>query len=140
MRTTELHRPVLRLAGIAVLVMVGVLSAGCAGTVTTTMTVTATATKTELETLTPAPAPTVTVTETATVTPPLPVERAPRERAAPPNAESAPESNCDPNYEGYCVPIVNYDLNCSDISGPVRVVGTDIHGFDRDRDGVGCEG
>ena len=48
-------------------------------------------------------------------------------------------SECDPNYEGACVPIVGYDLDCPDISDPVYVVGTDIHGFDRDRDGVGCE-
>jgi len=48
-------------------------------------------------------------------------------------------SDCDPNYEGACVPIVGYDLDCPDISDPVYVVGTDIHGFDRDRDGVGCE-
>jgi len=48
-------------------------------------------------------------------------------------------SNCDPNYEGACVPLVSYDLDCPDIEGPVYVVGTDIHGFDRDRDGIGCE-
>lgn len=46
---------------------------------------------------------------------------------------------CDPNYRGACVPRVDYDLNCSDIDGPVRVVGTDVHGFDSDGDGIGCE-
>lgn len=49
------------------------------------------------------------------------------------------ESECDPNYVGVCVPVVDYDLDCADIDGPVYVVGDDIHGFDRDRDGVGCE-
>jgi hypothetical protein len=46
---------------------------------------------------------------------------------------------CDPNYRGACVPIVPYDLDCSDIDGPVYVVGIDRHRFDGDGDGVGCE-
>jgi hypothetical protein len=46
---------------------------------------------------------------------------------------------CDPNYRGACVPIVPYDLDCADIDGPVYVVGVDIHRFDGDGDGVGCE-
>jgi micrococcal nuclease len=47
---------------------------------------------------------------------------------------------CDPNYTGACVPVVPYDLDCADIDGPVRVVGDDIHRFDGDGDGYGCEG
>jgi hypothetical protein len=47
--------------------------------------------------------------------------------------------SCDPNYAGYCVPIVSYDLDCSDIRHRVRVVGIDIHHFDSDGDGIGCE-
>lgn len=43
--------------------------------------------------------------------------------------------NCDPNYTGTCVPIVDYDLDCGDISGSVQVVGEDKHGFDSDGDG-----
>ncbi len=46
---------------------------------------------------------------------------------------------CDPNYSGACVPIVPYDLDCPDIGQLVLVVGTDIHKFDRDRDGRACE-
>jgi hypothetical protein len=46
---------------------------------------------------------------------------------------------CDPNYAGYCVPIVQYDLDCSDIRHRVIVIGVDIHGFDGDGDGIGCE-
>lgn len=46
---------------------------------------------------------------------------------------------CDPNYRGACVPIVPYDLDCADISGTVYVVGVDVHRFDGDGDGVGCE-
>jgi hypothetical protein len=48
-------------------------------------------------------------------------------------------SKCDPNYRGACVPIVPYDLDCADISGTVYVVGVDVHRFDGDGDGVGCE-
>ena len=46
---------------------------------------------------------------------------------------------CDPNYEGACVPIVPYDLDCADVSGTVYVIRDDPHGFDGDGDGVGCE-
>ena len=53
---------------------------------------------------------------------------------------------CDPNYSGACVPIAS-DVDCAGgsgngpayIQGPVQVVGTDIYGLDRDRDGIGCE-
>ncbi|MDP8927949.1 MAG: PASTA domain-containing protein [Actinomycetota bacterium] len=60
-----------------------------------------------------------------------------------PAAEAAPESasssGCDSNYQGTCVPVVSYDLNCDDIGGSVTVVGSDPHGFDADGDGSGCE-
>lgn len=60
-----------------------------------------------------------------------------------PVAEAAPESSsssaCDSNYQGTCVPVVSYDLNCDDIGGSVTVVGSDPHGFDADGDGSGCE-
>jgi len=47
---------------------------------------------------------------------------------------------CDPSYPDFCLPPGIGDLNCPDI--PYRrftVVGADPHGFDRDRDGIGCE-
>lgn len=47
-------------------------------------------------------------------------------------------SNCDPNYSP-CIPNVSYDLDCPDIGFTVRVIGTDRHRLDRDRDGYGCE-
>ena len=56
-----------------------------------------------------------------------------------PTPAPAPGGACDPNYTGYCVPIVGYDLNCSDIGHRVTVVGVDIHHFDSDGDGIGCE-
>ena len=50
-----------------------------------------------------------------------------------------PASNCDPNYSGACVPIVGWDLDCGDIGESVTVEGADIHRFDADGDGSGCE-
>lgn len=53
---------------------------------------------------------------------------------------------CDPNYSGACVPIAS-DVDCAGgsgngpayVQGPVRVIGTDIYGLDRDGDGIGCD-
>jgi hypothetical protein len=52
---------------------------------------------------------------------------------------------CDSNYSG-CVPIAS-DVDCAGgggngpayVRGPVRVIGRDIYGLDRDHDGIGCE-
>lgn len=49
-------------------------------------------------------------------------------------------AGCDPDYGGVCVPVSSVDLDCADISGPVKVFGRDVHGFDRDGDGIGCDG
>ena len=54
--------------------------------------------------------------------------------------------SCDPNYTGACVPIAS-DVDCAGgsgngpayVVGPVRVVGKDIYGLDRDGDGIGCD-
>lgn len=55
------------------------------------------------------------------------------------------QDRCDPNYDP-CVPIAN-DVDCAGgrgngpayVQGPVRVIGVDIYGLDRDNDGIGCE-
>jgi micrococcal nuclease len=59
----------------------------------------------------------------------------------PPRPVTPPPSggSCDPNYAGACVPLVSNDLDCADINGSVRVIGDDIHRFDGDGDGYGCE-
>jgi endonuclease YncB( thermonuclease family) len=52
---------------------------------------------------------------------------------------------CDANYFG-CIPVYPPDLDCTDLKrlglAPARVRpgGKDVHKFDRDGDGVGCEG
>jgi micrococcal nuclease len=54
---------------------------------------------------------------------------------------SAPRPGCDPNYAGACIPRPPPDLDCRDITArKFRVVGTDVHRFDRDGDGIACEG
>jgi micrococcal nuclease len=49
-------------------------------------------------------------------------------------------SNCDPNYQGACIPPYPPDLNCDDVGATgFRSVGSDPHGFDGDADGIACE-
>jgi len=84
----------------------------------------------------PGPTPSVEATperdeDTKTVVPPKPKKSK--------KPSKAPAANCDPNYSGACVPIVSWDLDCADIRQTVKVEGTDIHRFDADRDGYGCE-
>jgi len=80
------------------------------------------------------PAPTVSVAVLpATTSSPAPTV------TPTPTATPASGGACDPNYTGSCVPIVTYDLNCADIAHRVVVVGVDIHHFDSDHDGIGCE-
>ena len=53
--------------------------------------------------------------------------------------ETSNQIGCHLAYEPR-LPIVS-DLNCPDVSGPIRVkeLGVDPYSLDRDRDGVGCE-
>lgn len=55
---------------------------------------------------------------------------------------SSSKTNCDANYQG-CIPSYPPDLDCSDIKqmglAPIRVTGNDIHKFDADGDGIGCD-
>lgn len=61
------------------------------------------------------------------------------------NARQA-TSGCHASYQGACVPIAS-DVDCAGgsgngpayVRGPVRVVGPDVYGLDRDKDGWGCE-
>ena len=61
-------------------------------------------------------------------------------------AGSSGGRSCDPNYEGACLDPNSPDYDCAggsgngpDYTGPVRVVGDDPHGLDRDGDGYACE-
>jgi endonuclease YncB( thermonuclease family) len=79
----------------------------------------------------PEPAPAEPTQPPAPIPAPTEVPQVPQEPAPAP-------SGCDPNYTG-CVPIVGGDLDCADIGFSVQVIGVDIHGFDREGDGIGCE-
>lgn len=67
--------------------------------------------------------------------------------SSPAPTESARKVNeeCDPNYSG-CVPIAS-DVDCAGgkgdgpayVKGPIKVIGKDIYGLDRNHDGIACE-
>ena len=65
---------------------------------------------------------------------------------SPAPSTSPNQSECHPSYVGACVPRAS-DVDCASgsgngpayVRGPVRVVGTDVYGLDRDNDGIGCQ-
>jgi hypothetical protein len=112
-------------------------------TETYTPTMTSTATVTDTSTITS----TSTITFTATITnTPRPTSTSrPRNTAtlAPPSLGDGGGStgNCDPAYPGVCIPPRPPDLDCKQVPYTnFTVLPPDPHGFDRDADGVGCEG
>ncbi|MCC3600099.1 thermonuclease family protein [Microcoleus sp. PH2017_26_ELK_O_A] len=57
-----------------------------------------------------------------------------------PASPPAQQAGCDSSYPDVCIPPAPPDLNCGDVPHRrFRVVGPDPHGFDRDKDGIGCE-
>ena len=59
---------------------------------------------------------------------------------APAPAPPPEGGGCDPNYAGACIPVYPPDINCGDIPDRnFHVVGTDVHNFDVDHDGIACE-
>lgn len=64
---------------------------------------------------------------------------------AQPKKKSRKISGCNSNYSG-CVPNAS-DVDCAGgsgngpayVKGPIRVIGNDIYGLDRDGDGIACE-
>ncbi len=51
------------------------------------------------------------------------------------------DGDCDSSYPDICIPSYPPDLNCDDISKKnFEVLPPDPHGFDREEDGIGCEG
>ena len=84
-------------------------------------------------------------------TPSTPVERLvtePIQQQVPaPGFEDVPEmiveseNNCDPSYPDVCIPPYPPDLDCGEIQyANFYVLQPDPHGFDPDKDGIGCEG
>ncbi|WP_215802188.1 G5 domain-containing protein [Rathayibacter toxicus] len=73
-----------------------------------------------------------------------------REPAAPqketaPQKEDKSAASCDPNYADACVPIAK-DVDCKGgtgdgpmyLEGQARVIGKDVYGLDKDKDGIAC--
>ena len=58
------------------------------------------------------------------------------------STRSSSKTKCDANYQG-CIPPYPPDLDCTDIKrmglAPIRVTGNDVHKFDADGDGIGCD-
>lgn len=50
------------------------------------------------------------------------------------------ENNCDSSYPNVCIAPYPPDLDCGEIGySNFKVIGDDPHGFDGDKDGIGCE-
>ena len=58
-----------------------------------------------------------------------------------PGFEDVPEMIvCDSSYPDVCIPSYPPDLDCGEIQyANFKVLQPDPHGFDRDKDGIGCE-
>lgn len=98
-------------------------------TPTPTLAVTSTPSPTQTVIPTLAPSPTATPPPTATRTP-----------TPTPTPTTQPAARCDPSYPDVCIPPYPPDLDCGEIRyRNFRVLPPDPHGFDRDRDGIGCE-
>jgi micrococcal nuclease len=68
------------------------------------------------------------------------VARRPGDTSETRNVAASRRAECNPSYPTLCIPVGARDLDCDEISAsnfPVR--GPDPHGFDADRDGLGCE-
>jgi hypothetical protein len=51
------------------------------------------------------------------------------------------DDDCHDSYPDLCIPPPLPDLNCDDISDEnILVKGSDLHRFDNDNDGSGCDG
>ncbi|MBK4728547.1 hypothetical protein JJD41_01405 [Oxynema sp. CENA135] len=47
---------------------------------------------------------------------------------------------CDSSYPDFCIPPYQTDLDCEHLPFQnIRVIGSDPHNLDGDRDGIGCE-
>lgn len=104
---------------------------GATPTATPTMRPPATATATSAATAKPAP-------PTNTPRPqPTPM---PQPTAAVQQTPTAGRAGCDASYPTVCIPPPPPDLDCPEVPFKrFKVLPPDPHGFDRDRDGIGCE-
>jgi micrococcal nuclease len=77
---------------------------------------------------------------TPTAVAPTPVPQPTEPSLVPVPTEPPAQGNCDPSYPTLCIPIGAADLDCGDISARrFPVYQPDLHRFDGDYDGIGCE-
>ena len=133
------RRPVFFIpAGLLVLFGLASLASGGETDLTTT---------TALPSTTEATAPTsTTTTTTTTTTQPTTTTSSATTTSQPATTTSKPTptittaENCDPYYPDFCIPPPPPDLDCGDIPQKnFTVLQPDPHGFDGNKDGVGCE-
>src|SRR4051794_14296661 len=83
-------------------------------------------------------APTTTATTATTTAPATTTTTATQTAAA--TTTTAPPNACDASYPDFCIPPPPPDLDCKDIPRKnFTVRPPDPHGFDGDKDGIGCE-
>jgi len=59
---------------------------------------------------------------------------------SPTHSQSIAQNQCDSSYPDFCIPPYSADLDCNQVPYQnFRVLSPDRHGFDQDRDGIGCE-
>ena len=107
---------------------------------TTTAKPTTTSSSTSLATTTTSPTTTTTTKPSTTTTAkPTTTTSKPTTTTTKPTTTTSAQ-NCHSSYPDFCIPPPPPDLNCPDISQKnFTVLPPDPHGFDRDKDGVGCE-
>lgn len=96
---------------------------------------------------TAAPEPSATPTSSPTATPRAPAPTPTAKPTPPPTATRTPRptstptgGGCDPSYPTVCIAPPPPKLNCKDVPHRrFQVLPPDPHGFDRDKDGIGCE-
>ena len=109
-------------------------------TITLTPTITDTPTDTFTPTITSTPTTTGTPTKTRTPIPTRTRTPLPTHTSIPGGGGAGGDGSCDPSYPTVCIPPPPPDLDCGDIPYKrFKVLPPDPHGFDRDRDGIGCE-
>ena len=63
-----------------------------------------------------------------------------QQTSEPPAPAQTKDTSCDPLYPDGCIPIWPPDLDCDEIQYEnFKVLQPDPHGFDPDKDGIGCE-
>ena len=111
-------------------------TAAATATETATPTATPTITATPTQTATPSSTPTSTTTLTPTSTPTATPTKTPTATATP----TRDPKKCHPSYPDHCIPPPPPDLNCDDIPWTnFTVLPPDPHGFDGNKNGIGCE-